>query len=178
MNVRLDGPRGSRITWMVHDPVHDDGWSSAQLHLIRRLLPHLRQTVRVQVALGWAGTLGRTLESLLEATGLGVVQLDRARAHRGGERPSPAACCATGDVLFDDDGRLFARAPTANTELQVLLARALPPFGIPGSGRFDDRKPVRRPAAGAARDPGGRSGHAPRGLAGRRPRPGSRCRSH
>jgi len=133
MNVRLDGPCESRITWMVHDPVHDDGWSSAQLHLIRRLLPHLRQTVRVQVALGWAGTLGRTLESLLEATGLGVVQLD-ARARIVAANDRALGLLRTGDVLFDDDDRLFARAPTANTELQALLARALPPFGIRGAG--------------------------------------------
>ena len=133
VNVRLDGPRGSRITWAVHDPISDDGWSSAQLDLIRRLLPHLRQTVRVQVALGRAGTLGRTLESLLEATGLGVIQLDR-RARIVAANDQARRLLRTGDVLFDADGCLFARAPAANTELQELLARALPPFGTHGAG--------------------------------------------
>ena len=35
----LDGPRGSRIVWVVNDPVDGDGWSSAQLDSIRHLLP-------------------------------------------------------------------------------------------------------------------------------------------
>ena len=133
VNVRLDGPRGSRIVWMVHDPIHDDGWSSAQLDLIRRLLPHIRQTVRVQVAMGRAGTLGMRLESLLEATGLAVLQLDwRARIVAANDRAR--SLLRAGDVLFDAGGCLFARSPTANVELQDLLARALPPFGTPGAG--------------------------------------------
>ncbi|MDE0350469.1 MAG: helix-turn-helix transcriptional regulator [Gammaproteobacteria bacterium] len=133
VNVRLDGPRGSRIMWMVHDPIHDDGWSSAQLDLIRRLLPHIRQTVRVQVALGRAGTLGRTLEGLLEAAGLGVIQLDR-RARIVAANDRARTLLRAGDVLFDTGGCLSAQPPTANAELQDLLARALPPFGIRGAG--------------------------------------------
>ena len=46
INVRLDGPNGSRIVWVVNDPVDGDGWSSGQFDSIRRLLPHIRQTVR------------------------------------------------------------------------------------------------------------------------------------
>lgn len=142
MNVRLDGPRGSRISWMVHDPIHDDGWKSAQLDLIRRLLPHIRQTVRVQVTLGKAGTLGRTLENLLEATGLGVIQLDR-RARIVAANDQARSLLRTGDVLFDNDSCLFARAPAANTGLQELLACALPPFGSQGAG---GSMTARRPA--------------------------------
>ena len=133
VNVRLDGPCGSRIVWMVHDPIDDDGWSSARLDLIRRLLPHIRQTVRVQVALGRAGTLGMTLERLLEATGLGVIQLDgRGRIVAANDRAR--SLLRTGDVLFDADGCLFACTPTTNAELQNLFARALPPFGTRGAG--------------------------------------------
>ena len=133
MNVRLDGPRGSRILWMIHDPIDADGWSSARVEAIRRLLPHIRQTVRVQVALGRAGTLGMTLETLLEATGLGVVQLDgRARILAANDRAR--RLLRKGDVLFDTGGRLFARTPAADAELQDLLGRALPPFGIRGTG--------------------------------------------
>ncbi|MXY54924.1 MAG: helix-turn-helix transcriptional regulator [Gammaproteobacteria bacterium] len=133
MNVRLDGPRGSRIMWMVHDPIRDDAWSSAQLDAIRRLLPHLRLTVRVQVALGRAGTLGMTLESLLEATGVGVIQLDR-RARIVAANDRARGLLRAGDVLYDTGGCLFAHVPTANAELQDLLGRALPPFGIPAAG--------------------------------------------
>ena len=68
INVRLDGPNGSRIVWVVNDPVDGDGWSSAQLDSIRRLLPHVRQTVRVQQALAGVGALSATLEELLDTT--------------------------------------------------------------------------------------------------------------
>ena len=133
VNVRLDGPRGSRILWFVHDPVDRDGWSSARLDSVRRLLPHIRETVRVQVALGRAGTLGMTLENLLDATGLGVVQLDgRGRIVAANDRAR--SLLRTGDVLFDTGGSLFARTPEANDELQDLLTRALPPFGTRGVG--------------------------------------------
>lgn len=133
VNVRLDGPGGSRILWFVHDPLDRDGWSSARLDLIRLLLPHIRQTVRVQVVLGRAGTVGTTLENLLDATGLGVIQLDsRARIVAVNDRAR--IVLRTGDVLFDTGGGLFARSPAANAKLQHLLARALPPIGIRGAG--------------------------------------------
>ena len=76
INVRLDGPNGTRIVWVVSDPVDGNGWSSAQIDSIRDLLPHIRQTVRVQQALAGAGALGASLAKLLDTTGLGIVQLD------------------------------------------------------------------------------------------------------
>ena len=133
VNVRLDGPRGSRILWMVHDPIDRDGWSTARLDLIRSLLPHLRQTVRVQVAVGGVGSLGLTLAGLLETPGMGVIQLDRrARIVAANERA--LGLLRTGEVLIDAEGCLFARAPSANAELLDLLGRALPPFGTPAAG--------------------------------------------
>ena len=133
VNVRLDGPAGSRITWMVHEPVDADGWSSARLDAVRRLLPHLRHTVQVQAALGGAGVLRATLGNLLEATGVAVVQLDRG-ARIVAANDSALRLLRDGDVLYDADGGLFARAPMANAELQDLLARALPPSAAPGAG--------------------------------------------
>ena len=62
LNVRLDGPHGSRIVWVVADPVDGDGWSSARVGTVERLLPHLRQYVRVRQALvdaRCAGCVGR-----------------------------------------------------------------------------------------------------------------------
>ena len=133
INVRLDGPNGSRIIWFVHDPVDGDGWSSAQLDSIRRLLPHIRQTVRVQQTLADANAVGATLAELLEATGAGIIQLD------GRGRIVAANDCArevlrTGDGLCDEGGALFARTPKDDARLQSLLARALPPFGAQGAG--------------------------------------------
>ena len=76
INVRLDGPRNSRITWLVHDPVDGKGWSSGQRDTIQRLLPHIRHTVNVQQTLSGAGALGTALTGLLDSTGLGTIQLD------------------------------------------------------------------------------------------------------
>ncbi len=133
INVRLDGPRGSRIVWVVNDPVDGDSWSSAQLDSIRRLLPHIRQTVRVQQALAGAGALGESFAKLLETTGLGIVQLDgRGRIVAANDRARDLL--RTGDGLFDEGGSLYARTPEDNAELQGLLTRALPRFGGQGAG--------------------------------------------
>ena len=51
LNVRLDGPDDSRIVWVIADPIDARGWSSARVQTIERLLPHLRQFVRVRQAL-------------------------------------------------------------------------------------------------------------------------------
>ena len=133
INVRLDGPNGSRIVWVVNDPVDGDGWTSAQLDSIRRLLPHIRQTVRVQQALAGAGALRATLTELLDTTGLGIVQLDaRGRIVAANDRARDLL--RTGDGLFDDGGFLYARSRQDNADLQGLLTRALPPLGAQGAG--------------------------------------------
>ena len=133
INVRLDGPNGSRIVWVVNDPVDGDDWSSAQLDSIRHLLPHIRQTVRVQQTLAGADALGASLAKLLEATGLGIVQVDgRGRIVAANDRARDLL--QTGDGLFDEGGFLRTRTPEDNAELQSLLARALPRFGGQGAG--------------------------------------------
>ena len=133
INVRLQGPDGGRILWEVNDPVDGEGWSSAQLDTIRRLLPHIRQTVCVQQTLSGAAALGATLGELLDATGLGVLQLDaRGRIVAANDRARDVL--RMDDGLFDEKGCLFARAPRDNDDLQALLNRALPPFGAQGAG--------------------------------------------
>ena len=133
IHVRLDGPNDSRIVWVVNDPVDGDDWSSGQLDSMRRLLPHIRQTVRVQQALSGAGALGETLTRLLDITGLGMIQLDgRGRIIAANDRARDSL--RIGDGLFDEGGFLYARTPEDNAELQGLLTRALPPFGAQGTG--------------------------------------------
>ncbi len=131
--VRLDGPNGSRILWVVNDPVDGDDWSSAQFDSVRRLLPHIRQYVRVRQALAGAGALGASLTELLDTTGSGIIQLDR-RGRIVEMNDRARDLLRTGDGLFDEDGFLFARAPEDNTHLQGLLKRALPPFRAQGVG--------------------------------------------
>ena len=133
ISVRLDGPRGSRIVWVVNDPIDGDNWSSAQLDSIRRILPHIRQSVHVQQALAGTNALGATLTELLDTTGLGIVQLDgRGRIVAANDRARDLL--RTGDGLFDEGGLLCARTPEDNAELQGLLTKALPRFGGQGAG--------------------------------------------
>ena len=132
INVRLDGPSGSRIVWVVNDPVDTGGWSSRQIELIRRLLPHVRQYVSVRLALADAGALGSSFDELLAATGCGIVQLDgRGRILAANDRARELLRAANG--LLDQGGMLSASWPEDDANLQRLVARALPPLGAPGT---------------------------------------------
>ena len=133
INVRLKVPNGSRILWQINDPVVGEGWSSAQIDAIRRLMPHIRHTVTVQQTLSGTDALGTTLEGMLDATGLGVVQLD-ARGRIVAANDRARNILHAGDGLLDRDGFLFTRAPPDNDRLQNLLGRALAPFGARGAG--------------------------------------------
>ena len=133
INVRLRALDGSRILWQVFDPVDGEGWSSARIDAIRRLRLHVRHTVSVQQALSGGGALGATLEGMLDATGLGVVQLD-ARGRIVAANDRARNILRTGDGLLDSDGVLSTRAPRDNDSLQNLLGRALAPFGARGAG--------------------------------------------
>ena len=143
IDVRLRGTHGSRIAWQVNDPVDGEGWSSAQLDSIRRLLPHIRQTVHVQQTLARADALGASLEEMLDRNGLGIVQLDaHGRIVAANDRARDVL--RTGDGLVDGDGFLFAVTPEDNDELQALLGRALPSLGAQGTAGWTI---VRRPGA-------------------------------
>ncbi|MCY3825513.1 MAG: LuxR C-terminal-related transcriptional regulator, partial [Nitrospinae bacterium] len=131
--VRLDGPDRSSIGWGVHDPLNGAKWSSTQLNLIRRLLPHIRQFVSFRQALSGAGALGASLMELLDTTGSGIIQLDR-RGRIVEVNDRARDLLRAGDGLFDERGFLFARTPEENDHLQGLLARALPPSGAQGVG--------------------------------------------
>ena len=131
LNVRLDGPNGSRVVWRISDPVASDGWTSRQIESVCRLLPHIRHCVAVRRRLDGAGALGSSLDSLLATTGCGIVQLDwRGRILEANDRARELL--RTGDGLCDEDGFLFARSPDDDFDLQRLLTRALPPFGAQG----------------------------------------------
>ena len=132
LNVRLDGPNGSDITWVIADPVAGR-WGSAQVKRIERLLPHIRHFVFVRHALAEAGSLGASLAALLDATGVGIIHLD----HRGRivEANDPARVILVArDGLFDLGGFLSTWLPADNVKLQKLLARALPSRGDQGAG--------------------------------------------
>lgn len=125
LNVRMDGPDGSNITWAILNPVKGGAWQSAKTRIIQNLLPHIRQFVRVRQALAGANGLGASLDELLENTRIGVIHLDR----RGKiiEANGPARdLLRHGDGLSDHGGFLDAWLPADNSRLQKLLAQALP----------------------------------------------------
>ena len=132
LNVRMDGPHGSRVVWSTADPVGGDEWSSEQTAMLDRLMPHVRQYVSVRQVVSDAGALGSSLASLLDNTGAGIIHLDRrGRIVAANDRAS--ALLRRGDGLSDTGGYLQARLPPDNVRLQKLLARALPPFGTQGA---------------------------------------------
>ena len=77
LNVRMDGPDGSHMTWGIGDPVASEGWASPQLAMVERLLPHIRQFVRVRQALVGAEAHNTTVTALLDTPRIGVLHLDR-----------------------------------------------------------------------------------------------------
>ena len=77
LNVRLDGLGGSGITWSLADPVASEGWGSSQIAMVRRLMPHVRQFIRVRQALVRAQAGDTTVTALLETPRIGVLHLDR-----------------------------------------------------------------------------------------------------
>ena len=133
VNVRLVEPDGSHIVWSIHNPVAAGGWGGTQLALIRGLLPHLRQFVRVRQALARAGALEAAGTNLLDNPRLGVIYLDQyARVIEANDRGRDLL--RRGDGLSDPGGRLQATVPTEREQFAGLVTRALAPAGTPVSG--------------------------------------------
>lgn len=128
LNVRLDGLDGSHISWGLNDPVTPGGWETPQLTLLKGLLPHVRQFVRVQQALAKAGALGASLIDLLDTTRIGVLHLDR-RGQIMEANDRARAILRHGDGLTDRAGELVARSPADQARLSRLVAQALPSAG-------------------------------------------------
>ena len=140
LSVRLDGPHGSRIVWSIQDPVDADGWTSSRTQMIARVLPHLRQYVRVQSALEEAEAFGASVIELLDHPQVGVIQLDQ-RGLIMATNDSAREVLRGSDGLSDDEGELCAAWPADHARLQALLARALPRLGEQGvSGSMTVRR--------------------------------------
>ena len=156
LNVRLDGPDGSRIVWALADPVGTDGWQSAQTRMIERLLPHIRQYVQVRRAMTAAEELGASLTGLLNTTRIGVIHLDRrGRILEANSRAPPAAAQRRRAVR---PGR-FPAHQTAGRQRPFGAAAGACAAGLRGQSsrqRFHDGAASARPAAaGGAHHPGG-----------------------
>ncbi len=133
LRVRLDGPDGSQMAWGTADPVTPGGWESAQLALIKGLLPHIRQFVRVRQALVGAEALGESLTDLLDSSRMGVIHLDqRGRVMAANDRAR--AILRHGAGLSDRGRELRARNPDDHAQLERLIAGALPSAGVAVGG--------------------------------------------
>ena len=107
------------------DPVGRHGWNSEQLEMIERLLPHIRQFVRIRHTLIGAQALSTAFSGVLDSTMVAVLCLD----WRGMIVQANSRACAIlrqRDGLLDRGGFLCARLPADNLRLGRLLARVLP----------------------------------------------------
>ncbi len=134
LNAHFRDPDGLRLVWSLADPVGSEGWECARLRLIERLLPHVRQFVRVRQALAAAEALGAGPAGLLESGRIGAVQLDRGGRVLAANAPA-LEILRRGDGLVDEGGALCASLRSDRERLLRLLARALPDaWGEPPAG--------------------------------------------
>ena len=141
LNAHFDDPDGLRLVWAIADPVGGDGWEPGRLRLVKRLLPHVRQFVRVRQALAAAGALDAGSAGLLDSDRIGAVQLDRNGRVLEANAPALTALCS-GDGLRDEDGMLRASLPKDDERLRKLLGRALPDWRdeVPCGGSMSVRR--------------------------------------
>ncbi|WP_425155051.1 helix-turn-helix transcriptional regulator [Candidatus Palauibacter sp.] len=124
---------GRAIVWSVGNSAERGGWGHDQIETVKRLAPHIRQFVRVRHAMANAGALGASLAELLEDGRSGFIQLDRrGRILEANDRARDILLKRDG--LCDAEGVLTAGIPEEDAELQRVLARALPPYGVQGAG--------------------------------------------
>lgn len=131
VNVRLDGPGGTRVVWALGDPVDAGGWETDRIRMIERFLPHVRQCLAVRHALSEAGALGESVTGLLDLAGIGVIHLDRSgRIVAANDRAVALLRGTCG--LTDQDGGLHAVEAAEDAKLQQLSKRAASPWSGPG----------------------------------------------
>ena len=126
--VRLDGTDGSHMTWALGDPLAADGWGSSRIAIVTRLLPQIRQFVRVRQALVRAAAQSTTATALLDNPRIAVIQLDRRGRILTANDRALAILRDSGGVS-DRDGMLRADEPADELRLGRLLAAAVPTSG-------------------------------------------------
>lgn len=161
LNVRLDGPRGSRIVLAFADPIGRQGWQSAHTRMIKRLLPHVRQFARMRQELAAAEALGDSLRGLLDNPRIGVIHLDRrGRIVETNDRALDILRRHDG-LTAGADGVLRTWLPGDETRFRRLLARVVPTDGRRGeSGSMAVRRHAALPSLALHAAPVGRSQEA------------------
>ena len=128
LNVRLEAAEGSHITWALGDPVASNGWGSSEIAMIRTLLTHIRQFIRVRQTLVRAEARETSAVALLDNPRIGVLHLDRrGRVLEVNDRAR--TILRQGGGLAEGDGVLRARDAGDRLRLERLVASALPDSG-------------------------------------------------
>ena len=119
--VRLKGLRETHIVWTLSATPSLD-WSSEQLDVLNRLLPHVRHFVHVRQALAAADARSASLAELLDRTGLGVVHLDCDGRVLEANEPARSLLRAGNCLKTNGAGQLAARWRSDDVRLGRLLA--------------------------------------------------------
>ena len=133
LNVRLEVSDGAHTTWCLGDPVASDGWGSSEIAMIERLLPHVRQFIRVRQVLVRAEARDTSVTALLDNPRIGVLHLDR-RGRILEVNDRARSILVQGDGLSDRDGMLHAREAADRHRLERLVVSALPASGAATAG--------------------------------------------
>ena len=131
--VRFGGLAGTHVSWGIGDPVGSEGWTSPQLSMLERLVPHVQQFVRVRQALVRAEAQSATVTALLDNPRVGAVHLDR-RGRILSANDRARDILRDGDPMSDRDGELHAQEAGDEARLAKLLAAALPTTAAAVSG--------------------------------------------
>ncbi len=124
---------GSGVVMSFGNSVEREGWGNDQIQAIQRLVPHIRQFVRVRRAMVDAKALGASLSELLENRRTGFIQIDRrGRILEANDRARDILLKRDG--LRDEEGVLAAEDHEEHAKLQRLVAQALPRYGMHGAG--------------------------------------------
>ncbi len=129
----LYGGNGLGVVLSFGNSTEREGWGRDQIRAIERLAPHIRQVARMRRAMVGADALGASLAELLENRRSGFMQLDR-RGRIVEANDLARDTLLKRDGLCEEDGVLAARVEEEDAQLKRLLAQALPPYGVHGSG--------------------------------------------
>ena len=125
LNVRMPATRDLQVAWSLVGPAggHASGWNREQVDAIRRLLPHVRQFVRVRHALAEARADGMRTTELLDSRRIGMLLLNR-EGLIVETNDRARTLLARGEGLWVRQGRLVGVPPADPDGVAVLLDAA------------------------------------------------------
>lgn len=128
ISARLDALDGLHLLWTVAPARAQGEWRAAQRGALARVLPHIRNAVRMRQALAKADARAAAVTPLLDASPARVLLVDR---HGKIAHVNAAArrLLAEGRPLCERGGMLHAKPAAAADCLRQLLAQALPQWG-------------------------------------------------